>query len=249
MKPLLNIWRAYRRYGVGGAWALVRFYAAKVQALLVGPGRQCPICDWSGPEFHPAVYPAHGLWRSKAVCPSCGSFERHRALWFVYQDFFASRLTRPRILHFTPERCFRKLFEAHASQYVTSNYDHELSDVRLDLVNLGLRDATFDVVIANGVLTSVPNHSQAVENLSRVLAPGGSALVCDLMEPEGVLTELADNAMAVRRHYGAVDLQRTFGPFKAVLHDIRSFVPVSDHERFGIRKDDFYLIRLDKPVA
>ena len=249
MKQLQTLWRAYHNYGKRGAWALARFYAAKIQALIAGPGRQCPICNWSGPEFHPAVYPGQGLWRIKAVCPSCGSFERHRALWFAYKAFLASRAAPQRILHFAAERCFRDLFEAHASTYVTSEYVNELCDVRLDLVNLGLKDGTFDIVIANGVLTSVQDYPLAVESIYRVLAPGGTSLVCDLVTPEGVLTEVGDNPMAVRRIFGGVDLQDAFGAFNAVLQDMRAGVPESDRDGYGIRNDDFHLIRLDKPLV
>ncbi|MCC7418638.1 MAG: class I SAM-dependent methyltransferase [Acidobacteria bacterium] len=239
------LWRTYRRYGRRGAWALSRYYVEKVRASVSGPGRACPICGWSGPQFHPAVYPAHGLWRRHAACPRCASLERHRALWFAYRAFLASCHARPRVLHLSPERCFRALFQAHASRYVTGNYDHERADARLDLEHLGLADGSFDLIVANGVLSSVRDLAKAIDNLHRVLAPGGSALLCDLVKPDGVTRECADNLMAIRREFGGADLPRVFGPFTATLSDPRSLVAEADRERFGIRRDDFYLIRLD----
>jgi hypothetical protein len=248
MNPVRNLWRTYRRYGVRGASALSRYYAAKTRAYAMGPGRECPICGWTGREFHPAVYPAHGLWRTRATCPRCGSFERHRALWFGYEEFLSSRVARPRTLHCAPERCFRPLFESRSARYITSNYDHEQSDVRLDLVNLGLRDETFDLIVANGVLSSVPDLRRAVDSLYRVLSPGGSALICDLVNLQGPSRECSPSPMGDRRSFGGRDLSRTFQPFEAELHDIGDFPPAADHARFGIRRDDFYLIRLRKPL-
>lgn len=249
MNPLRNLWRTYRMYGRRGAYVLARYYAAKVHATVAGPGRECPVCGWTGREFHPIVYPDHGLWRTKASCPRCGAFERHRALWFAYGDFFRTRSQRMRILHFAPELCFRDLFKSRSSRYVTSNYVHERSDLRLDLANVGLIDGSFDLIIANGVLTSVPDHRGAIESLYRVLTPGGFALICDVVSPDDVTRENAERPMGLQRSIGGRDLQDSFRPFDATLVNIAECVPERDRERFRVPGDDFYLIRLEKPAS
>jgi hypothetical protein len=136
----------YRRYGFRGAKALIRYYVAKRRAIGGGPGRECPVCGWNGPEFFPIVHPPIGLFRVKASCPTCGSLERHRALWFVYREFFRSHPSHARVLHFAPETCFRALFTSHAQHYFTSSFDHETSSVRLDLNHLGLLKESIDIV-------------------------------------------------------------------------------------------------------
>jgi hypothetical protein len=245
----VNIWSAYRRHGRESASALARYYVEKGRAIVTGPGRRCPICGWSGREFHPFVVVNRGLWRTKAACPECGALERHRALFFAYGEYFRSHATPGRILHLAPERCFRRLFHSHSAQYITSNHDREPSDLRLDVMRLGLRSGSIDLVVANGVLSyAAGDHRQAVDNLFRVLAPGGVALVCDIVDPGGRFAERLPEGHRQLRHFGGCDLAEKFTPFTANLIDIRTFVPPADHERFGIRRDDFYLIRLDKPL-
>jgi hypothetical protein len=248
LNPFLNIWSAYRRHGRGSASALARYYVAKGRAVLTGPGRRCPICGWSGREFHPFVVVKSGLWRTKAACPACGSLERHRALFFAYGEYFRSHPTPGRILHLAPERCFRRLFHSRSAQYITSNYDREPSDLRLDVTRLGVRSGAIDLVVANGVMSYAGDHREAVDNLFRVLAPGGVALLCDIVNPEGRSGERPPEGHGQLRHFGGRDLAQKFTPFTANLIDVRTFVPPADHERFGIRRDDFYLIRLDKPL-
>lgn len=247
MNPVFNVWDTYRRRGFHAAAALTEYYVAKARALVAGPGRHCPICGWRGREFHPIAYVASGTWRTKASCPRCGSLERHRALFFVYHDYFRSHPRPVRILHFAPERCFRHLFQSHSSRYITSNYGQEPSDLRLDLEHLGLSDESFDLLVANGVLTSVANYDRAIESLYRVLKSGGAGLLCDIVDPHENARELPERPMDQRRALGGRDLAERFWPFEAEVLDATSFVPHLDHERFGIRRDDFYLIRLRKP--
>lgn len=248
MKPFFNVWDSFCRHGFLAAAILTAFYVAKARARVAGPGRHCPICGWSGREFHPIVHVAVGKWRTKASCPQCGSLERHRALFFAYHDYFRSHRRPDRILHFAPERCFRPVFQSHSSHYIASHYAQEPGDLRLDLQQLGLRDASIDLLVANGVVTYVANHDRAVENLYRVLKRGGVGLICDIVNPDGNTRELPDTPMGQRRALGGRDLAERFWPFEAEMLDTASFVPQGDHERFGIRRDDFYLIRLRKPA-
>jgi SAM-dependent methyltransferase len=169
-------------------------------------------------------------------------------LFFAYGEYFRSHPTPGRILHLAPERCFRRLFHSRSAQYITSNYDREPSDLRLDVTRLGVRSGAIDLVVANGVMSYAGDHREAVDNLFRVLAPGGVALLCDIVNPEGRSGERPPEGHGQLRHFGGRDLAQKFTPFTANLIDVRTFVPRADHERFGIRRDDFYLIRLDKPL-
>lgn len=47
-------------------------------------------------------------------------------------------------------------------------------------------DATFDVVISNGVLNLVPDKDEAFAEIARVLRPGGVLAVADLLADEGL---------------------------------------------------------------
>lgn len=58
---------------------------------------------------------------------------------------------------------------------------HEIGDfhslVRCDLENMPLKDGTFDVVYSNGVLHHTPDHKKGIQEIFRVLEPGGKTVV------------------------------------------------------------------------
>jgi SAM-dependent methyltransferase len=244
--PLLSLWRTYQGSGPRGAALLLKFYCERVRVSVVGPGRECPICRWEGPEFQPLVYPAEMKWRRRAACPRCGSLERHRRLWFAYSDYFRTCRQSPRVLHFAPEECFRPLFECRSSRYLRSDYSGGRGDLRLDLDDLGLRGDSIDLVVATSVFSCVPDHRRAVHNLHRILTAGGTALLCDPVDPEGKTNEWGATCFGVRRSFGSRDLAEMFSPFAARLVPILDLVPECDRARFGVYGDDFGLIRLDK---
>lgn len=59
-----------------------------------------------------------------------------------------------------------------ASRYLASNLAGD-TDVRLDLTGLGLRDGSVPTVVCVSVLEHVDDLAAAVDELARVLAPGG----------------------------------------------------------------------------
>ena len=44
--------------------------------------RYCPICETDNEKFNSFGY----IPREDALCPTCGSLERHRLSWFVIKD-------------------------------------------------------------------------------------------------------------------------------------------------------------------
>jgi SAM-dependent methyltransferase len=166
-------------------------------------------------------------------------------LWFFYREFFRSHPSPARILHFAPETCFRPLFTSHAQHYITSNFDHETSGVRLDLNHLGLMEESIDVIIATGVLTAT-DGAIAIDEIHRVLRSGGFALICDIVIPSGHSQDLPDRPMGLRYAFGELDLARHFQCFDVDLLDIVGFVPESDRERLGVRADNFNMIQVRK---
>jgi phosphatidylethanolamine/phosphatidyl-N-methylethanolamine N-methyltransferase len=59
--------------------------------------------------------------------------------------------------------------------------EHRLDNVEalavMDAENLGLADATFDVVVAQYVITAVPNPERTLDEFARVLKPGGEIVL------------------------------------------------------------------------
>lgn len=115
--------------------------------------------------------------RDNALSPSTLSLERHRLLWLYLKnetDFF----TKPKkVLHFAPEQAFYKRFRKQKNlDYTTTDLNSPLADVKADICNLPFKDNEFDVILCNHVLEHIPNDIKAMQELYRVLKPGGMGI-------------------------------------------------------------------------
>lgn len=134
-----------------------------------GDAALCPCCGSSFTRFADQIAPNRACW-------TCGSLERHRALWL----FLGTRpdLLRPAmsILHVAPERALRhNLARSAGASYVGGDIDRRFGPERLDVTALEFAESTFDLVMCNHVLEHVPDDRQALAEIFRVLKPGGWA--------------------------------------------------------------------------
>ena len=141
----------------------------------------CPICGTSSAKFLP-----FGLFRRpRALCPVCGSVERHRFLWLYLQQHTTLLRGRHRVLHTAPERCLsgrlRSLPNLH---YRSVDRFDPAADIQADLGDLPLHDGEIDVVITSHVLEHIPDDRRAMAELARVLRPGGTAIVMVPFDPK-----------------------------------------------------------------
>jgi SAM-dependent methyltransferase len=132
----------------------------------------CPICDLGFDRFRDD-------WdRARALCWRCGSHERHRAQWLLFQARPELLGHAQALLHFAPEWTLRRrLSELGHLRYVTADLDQPGIDLQLDLTALDLPDSSFDAVICSHVLEHIPDDVVAMRELRRVTAPGGWCLV------------------------------------------------------------------------
>src|SRR5690606_19404926 len=112
--------------------------------------------------------------RENVLSPSTLSLERHRLLWLYLEretDFF----TAPRkVLHFAPEQAFYNRFKKLPNlEYTTTDLKSPLADVKADICNLPFSDESFDIILCNHVLEHIPDDLKAMEELYRVMKPGG----------------------------------------------------------------------------
>ncbi|WP_394751123.1 class I SAM-dependent methyltransferase [Spongiimicrobium salis] len=112
--------------------------------------------------------------RENVLSPSTLSLERHRLLWLYLKnetDFFSKR---HRVLHFAPEQAFYKRFRKlkHLS-YTTTDLNSPLADVKADICALPFEDNAFDIIFCNHVLEHIPDDIKAMQELHRILKPGG----------------------------------------------------------------------------
>ncbi len=123
-------------------------------------------------------YGYEGRQRENALAPASLSLERHRLLWLYLKeetDFF----TAPhKMLHVAPEQCFYGRFRKMDNlDYLTSDLDSPIADVKMDIHNIQYPDNTFDVILCNHVLEHVTIDIKCMSELCRVLSPGGIAIM------------------------------------------------------------------------
>lgn len=153
-------------------------YIAKPILALALSGKKFtdPIDGKSFSTFLPYGY---GNQRSNVLSPSTLSLERHRLLWLYLRnetDFFTSKVKK-KVLHFAPEQAFYKLFRNQNNlEYTTTDLFSPLADVKADICNLPFLDNQYDVIFCNHVLEHIPDDTKAMQELFRVLKPGGMGI-------------------------------------------------------------------------
>lgn len=139
--------------------------------FLKGDKHTDPIDNKSFKTFLPYGY---GEQRPNVLSPSTLSLERHRLLWLYLKnetDFFTAEKT---VLHFAPEQCFLKRFRKLENiNYTTTDLLSPIADVKADICDLPFEDNSYDVILCNHVLEHIPNDTKAMQELFRVMKPGG----------------------------------------------------------------------------
>ena len=152
------------------------------QRALRGNSVVCPCCKGHFLTFLPGGVVTK---RPHALCPGCGSLERHRLLWHFVQHK-TTLLSKPhKVLHVAPEPLFFQLFSQNPGiDYVPcakfgEGYEDEypVGTINIDLTDIDFPDETFDVILCSHVLEHIPNDQQAMRELHRVLKPTGWAIL------------------------------------------------------------------------
>ena len=194
---------------------LSRAYFVARRAVLQGAGRSlyrgdrvsCPCCGSSYRKFRALKF-------DNRMCWSCGSLERDRLLWLLFD--LRPQMLRPdmRMLHIAPEHALRpRLRSLPGVRYVEGDLDARYAHQRIDVTRLDFPDDSFDAILCNHVLEHVPDDRRAMRELRRVLRPGGWAILLVPALAEGATDEdptLADRAERVRR-FGQHDHVRRYG--------------------------------------
>jgi hypothetical protein len=157
--------------------------------------RLCPICGYRG-MFSPVRHKPE-IW-----CPGCDSRPRHRLLK-LWMDREMALPEGAQVLHFAAEPWVRDWFEDRGAAYVTADINDQF-ELRLDITDMDLADASCDLVMANHVLEHVDDKA-ALAEMFRVLRPGGQAVITvPMIEGWDVTHEDPDltSGAARRLHYG-----------------------------------------------
>lgn len=183
-----------------------------ISLYLKGSTYTDPIDGKSFRKFLPYGYETQ---RANALSPSTLSLERHRLIWLYLKnktDFF----TAPKkVLHIAPEQCFLKLFKKQQNlTYTTADLYSPIADVKADICNLPFDDDSFDVVFCNHVLEHIEDDKKAMNELFRVLKPGGFGIfqIPQDLDREKTYEDFTITSPEERtKHFGQYDHVRVYG--------------------------------------
>lgn len=190
--------------------------------------------------------------RENVLSPSTLSLERHRLLWLYLKketDFFTAPL---QVLHFAPEQIFYKYFrKLNNLDYVTTDLNSPLADVKADICNLPFEDNSFDVIFCNHVLEHVPDDTKAMQELYRILRKGGWGIFQipqDLNRKETFEDDSITDKKERAKIFGQYDHVRIYGRdyfdklrkigFTVEEVDYTASLPASDIERFRLAQGE-----------
>lgn len=150
-----------------------------INFALQGDNVECVCCGKTFVTFLPAGIKK----RTNARCPNCGALERHRMVWlFIERE--TELLKKPmKLLHSAPEIFFyHKLKKLSTIDYTAidkypDEYTYSAETLDMDLTDLKFNDNSFDFIICNHVLEHIQDDHIAMQEMFRVLKPGGKALL------------------------------------------------------------------------
>ncbi|MBD2752292.1 class I SAM-dependent methyltransferase [Spirosoma validum] len=219
--------------------------ASQVYYNVAGNAVECNICHYKADHL------VSDAWHRHSYCPNCGSTVRHRLLMATFsllESFrFEKLIQNKSVLHFAPEKHLEKIMRNQAGTYKTADfladgYSYNHIDYNIDISAMNaIADASFDCVIACDVLEHVPNHLRAIDEIYRVLKPGG---YCVLTIPqkdnlEHTIEDLSITSPQEReRTFGQVDHLRIYGD---------DFVDMLTNSGFSVTAVDEHFF--DKEVA
>jgi hypothetical protein len=188
----------------------------------------CPICFYNGPFMDKNN-------RLRAKCPKCGELERARmAMLVVNQIYDDKKASETDVFHVSPENFLRKIFKEKYKSYISSDLYREDVDHQFDIQSIPYPDSSFDLVFASHVLEYVKNDRQAIQEIKRVLRPGGLAFLPVPMLHEKTIDyeERPPNKRIIRET--GIDY---FDRYREVFSEVTVYEPSSFDEKFNLTID------------
>jgi predicted SAM-dependent methyltransferase len=162
--------------------------------------------------------------RANALCPNCGSLERHRMHWhyIINKTNLFKSPNKLKVLHVAPETIiYNKLINNRRFDYVPcakfgvgyeDTYPSKTIDV--DITRMAFEDSSFDVIYCSHVLEHIPNDRKAMAELYRVLKPGGWAMLqvpIDINREKTYEDFSITNPVEREKAFGQADHVRVYG--------------------------------------
>ncbi len=164
----------------------------KIQyAKYKGKGFECNCCGATYSKFvpdYPSAENANAINANEVIagygenilCPACLSTARERLIIALLKSEI--KISKKKILHFSPEKNIYNFIKQH-NGVVTADIEplfYKIIDGKIkneDATRLSFADDNFDVIIGNHILEHIPDDKKAIQEMYRVLKPGGIAIL------------------------------------------------------------------------
>lgn len=205
-----------------------------------------------GKSFRSFLPYGYGHQRNNVLAPGTLSLERHRLLWLYLKNETNFFTAQHKVLHFAPEQAFYSRFRNMKNlEYTTTDLYSPLADVKADICDLPFNDNSYDIILCNHVLEHIPDDTKAMQELYRVLKPGGMGI---FQIPQDLKRETTfeDNSITDpkerARIFGQYDHVRVYGRdyftklrsigFRVEEEDYTLKLPAADVERYCLAKGE-----------
>lgn len=212
-----------------------------------GNNRYCYACNNSLSLFKPAGINA----RENALCPICFSVERIRFTIIFLEEFLdIQNQNNLSILHVAPELILKNhLSSLPNKHYISTDLYEKNVDIQQSVTDIAHPNDSFDVIVCSHVLEHIPDDTQAMRELLRVLKPEGWALLLVPMEKRLTYEDSSISSPEERlRVFGQEDHVRIYGYdfFDRLQNAGWNVIPISaqtiigdrDPIRYGIDTSD-----------
>lgn len=155
----------------------------KIEAVLLkGDRYECCCCGKSSRRFL-----SHGNLglRRNIKCPHCLSLERTRILcMYIRNEVFKDTEKPLKVLHFAPVKGLKDFLRQspYVGDYRDADLNPNVATYLVDITQIPYEDNSFDLIICSHILYCVPEDRKAMQEIHRVLRPGGRALIVDTIE-------------------------------------------------------------------
>lgn len=157
-----------------------------LRLLYFGNAHYCPVCESRIRRWKPLGYDLPvirekqitGSGLRNVMCPVCGSSDRVRLLYLFLKSRTRLFTDKIRLLHVAPEDQLKDILSRLQNiDYLTADIDPDKVMEQMDITDIPYPDHSFDAIMCNHVLEHIPNDRQAMNELFRVLKPGGWAIL------------------------------------------------------------------------
>jgi len=234
---------------------VAQFATRLTSVFYLGNKVECTVCKKHYRKFLPYGYVEP---RENALCPKCLALERHRLMQLYLVNKTNFYTGNPHVLHVAPEFCFIKRFEKLlGDNYITADLESPLAKVKMDVQDIPFPDNTFDVIFCNHIMEHVESDIKALQELYRVLKPGGWGIIQSPINYDRETTYEDPSIVTPEertKHFGQHDHVREFGAdygkrlamggFTVVEDDYVKTLPAEKVIRYALPADEIiYLVK------